>query len=102
MNLKDLAAPFPASDIRWRVGRKTNDGTKGQALPYIEASTVQNRLDEALGEAGWRNSFTEVVAGDRLTAVRCSIGVHANGIWVDKEDASQMKEGASAEATAEM
>lgn len=89
-NLKQLREPFPSANISWRVGAKSEDGTRGQALPYIDARDVQNRLDDTVGPGNWRNRFTEVIADGRIIAVRCVLSLKVDGEWVDKEDAAQL------------
>lgn len=89
-NLKSLGEPLPSTSISWRVGFKNEDKTRGQALPYIDARVVQNRLDEVVGPGAWKNRFQEVVIGDRLVAVRCALSVKVDGEWVEKEDAAQL------------
>lgn len=63
-----LAAPFPPDRISWRVGasnkksRQKEHGqnakaTKGQALAYIDARDVMERLDEVVGPGAWQNRY---------------------------------------------
>lgn len=87
-----LRAPFPESQISWKVGRKA-EGNLGQALPYIDNRLVQNLLDEALGAQNWSNTYQEVVAGNRLIAVRCKISLKLDGEWVSKEDGAPLGDG---------
>ena len=47
--LDALKAPFPESQISWRVGAMTKDQSKGIALAYLDASDVMRRLDEVMG-----------------------------------------------------
>lgn len=85
-----LKAPIPADQIRWRVGATNEDKTQGRALPYIDARVVQNRLDEVMGPGNWKNSYSEVIVGSRLLAVRCILSLHLDGQWVSKEDAAYL------------
>lgn len=78
MNIDDLdyilpllRAPFPVSDLNWRIGNKSNwdkknncpkdpqKPVKAQMLVYIDARDVQERLDEVCG-LWWSNDFKEV------------------------------------------
>lgn len=99
--LEALRAPVNSSDISWRVGEMTEDKTKGRALPYIDARVVQNRLDEVMGPGNWKNSYTEVFAGNRLLGVRCSLALRIDGEWVSKEDAAYMRSNHSSEESHE-
>ena len=49
----ELAKPFPRESIEWRVQRTTKDGTAGLALAYVNARTVQDRLNEVMG-SNWQ------------------------------------------------
>lgn len=86
-----LQAPFRANEIQWRKGRVSADGSKAQALPCVSPRSVQARLDEALGAQNWSNRFVEVVADDKLIAIRCALAVYIDGKWVEKEDAAPIE-----------
>ena len=45
----ELAKPFDRKEIECRVQRTTKDGTAGLALAYVNARTVQIRLDIVMG-----------------------------------------------------
>lgn len=49
---KVLQAPFHPDDIEWRPQRFVKNG-KTQALAYVTARAVMERLDEAVGPANW-------------------------------------------------
>lgn len=66
--LEKLTAPFELEAVEWRVGRtnaKSNGGkaTKGQALAYIDARTVADRLDDVVGSENWGNSYHSLPNG---------------------------------------
>jgi hypothetical protein len=82
MNLSDLAKPFPASSISWRVGSTNGDKTKGMALAYIDARDVMERLDDVCGHGGWQVIYTN--AGNGKTC--CQIGIKIDGEWVWKSN----------------
>lgn len=86
-----LREPVADKDISWRVGEMKEDRSQGRALPYIDARVVQNRLDEVMGPGNWKNSYTEIFAGNRLLGIRCSLALRIDGEWVAKEDAAFMK-----------
>lgn len=80
--MAELAAPFPSSDVEWRVGAITPDKTKGQALAYITARAVQERLDQVMGCGFWRTDYE--LWRDR--GVLCRLSLLINGGWVTKTD----------------
>lgn len=77
-----LSEPFPPERISWRVGARTADKKRGQALAYIDARDVYARLDEACGPGGWQCDHHD--GGDgRLT---CRIGILLGDEWIWKSD----------------
>lgn len=78
---EQLAAPFPADEVQWRVGMKTKDGSKGLALAYIDARAVMDRLDTVVGPANWQDSYTEL----GKTTI-CTLALRIDGEWVAKQD----------------
>lgn len=97
--LNKLTAPFSAAHIKWRVGTKSGDGSMGHALPFIDVRVIQDRLDEVLGAQNWTPAFTEVIANNRLMAVRCALSIKVDGEWVTKEDATSFGAGGSEDAS---
>lgn len=85
-----LTSLFKKSDIYWRIMDAADDRSVGRPVPYIDSRTVQNRLDEAVGPGRWSSSFSEIIANNRLLAVRCTIGIFIEGQWVYKEDAAHL------------
>lgn len=88
-----LAAPFPADDVKWRLGTVQKDKKRGLALPYIDARCVMDRLDSVVGPANWKDSYrveSFTVQTDQgpisRTAVICTVSICTDGTWVSKED----------------
>lgn len=54
---RKLKAPFPANEVKWRVGSVSIPKNKVQLLAYVDARAVQDRLDSILGLAGWESHF---------------------------------------------
>jgi len=80
MNLTKLKEPFPARQIKWRVGATNQDKTQGLALAYIDARAVMNRLDNVLGSKNWQKKYN---LGDNGEII-CSIGIKVDGEWIWK------------------
>lgn len=89
-NLSALAQPFPSALVSWRVGLVNESRTSGQALPYLDARVIMDRFDEVVGIANWEDAYEEVIVGNRIVAVRCTITVDVGGKKVSKEDAAQL------------
>ena len=83
-----LSAPFASADIQWRVGSTTKDKAKGQALGYVDARAVMDRLDDAVGPGNWYDTYTASAAGN---GIQCAIFVKIDGEWVGKMDAAQFE-----------
>lgn len=79
--LDRLAAPFSPAEVDWRLGTMKQDKTKGMALAYIDARTVQDRLDDVCGPL-WQ--CEHVVSGDKR--VTCRIGIKIGDEWVWRSD----------------
>jgi hypothetical protein len=77
-----LAAPFPAEDIEWRVGKMTQDQQSGLALAYLTNRAIMERLDEVVGVMNWRNEFREWKGHGQL----CGISIRQNDEWITKWD----------------
>lgn len=84
-----LRAPFDVEVVLWRVGARTRDKKRGQALPYINARLVQDRLDEVMGPENWRNEFTAAPMGGGMM---CVLSLRIGGEWVSKADVAQQDE----------
>lgn len=91
-----LCSPFPFADIQWCAGQPNADKTSAVVLPKLDPRAVATRLDEVLGVDGWKLSYREVVAGQKLVAVVAALSVRfstADGSeWVTKEDAAHVCE----------
>ena len=83
--MQRLQAPFPISDIEFRVGSTNADKTRGMALAYLTSRAVQARLDEVFGIGGWKTEFREW----RAKGVICTISVKIDGEWISKEDGAE-------------
>jgi hypothetical protein len=75
-----LAQPFPADQVKWKPG--VVSGNRALALPYIDARTVQERLDAVVGCANWQTDLTFLPSG----SVVCRLSLRIDGEWVHKTD----------------
>jgi hypothetical protein len=86
--LKKLSAPFPASDIEWRVGQageKRSGGVWAKVLAYVTNRAIMQRLDDTVGPSRWKNEFRSAPEGD---GVLCGVSIFlAEPLgWVTKWD----------------
>ena len=66
-----LQAPFDPADVDFRIQGRANEKTgKAQVLAYIDARTVQDRLDEEVGIGNWSFDWepTVIEKGEVLVA----------------------------------
>lgn len=85
-----LRAPFDVELVKWRVGARMRDNKdRGQAMPYLNARLVQDRLDEVMGPENWRNELTAAPMGGGLM---CALSLRIGGEWVSKADVAQQDE----------
>ena len=76
----ELAKPFPRESIEWRVQRTTKDGTAGLAVAYVNARTVQDRLNEVMG-SNWQSKHINY--GPKTI---CHLGLKLNDEWKWRSD----------------
>ena len=85
--MHELARPFDAEDIKWRVGHTSGDKQTGLALAYLDARAAEDRLDEVCG-AYWRCTYPTVVRssveGRRGSVVVCSIAIKVGDEWIER------------------
>lgn len=85
--IEELAKPFPAEEIEWRVGSTNSDKTKGIALAYLTSRAVMNRLDDVLGPENWQDSYTPIPGSNGDTkGYLCTISILLGNEWVSKQD----------------
>lgn len=82
VDLDALRAPFAPHEHSWRAQQLARDGGRAMALCYITSRSVQNRLDDVCGPAGWESSFTETAAGRVIATISIDMGTR----WVSKSD----------------
>jgi hypothetical protein len=81
-----LAAPFAASEIRWKP--QCVRGGRALAIAYLDARLVEDRLDAVFGPGGWQDSYDVLPSGD----VVCTLRVRIDGEWVEKSDVGGQSE----------
>jgi hypothetical protein len=81
-----LAEPFRLAHLKWKP--RTVKGDRALAMPYLSASDVQNRLDKAVGIAGWRDDYEVLPCG----AVVCTLSLLVGGTWISKLDVGSPSE----------
>jgi hypothetical protein len=108
----ELEVPFNSSLIEWRVVNVTEDGSRGQILPYADQRAYTDRLNELFTPAGWTRKYTVNTSANfqrsedsKVVAkvfVTCDLTIHGIGShsatgeeWTDNDNA-----GTSAEAQA--
>ena len=86
MDLKDLAKPFPAEDIEWRVQRAGEKNGKiwAMVLAYVTNRAIMQRLDDVCGVDGWVNDFKAGPTGGNLCGLSIWVPFHEG--WLTKWD----------------
>lgn len=80
-----LSEPFPASEIQWRVEALSKDKRRAMVVPYVDARTVLDRLDEVVGPEGWQDHYEVLVQKEGNYAVKCRLTL----LEVSKEDVGE-------------
>lgn len=93
IDLRKLAEPFPAGDIKWRVARSglKDDGTAFCIVfAYITARAIQTRLDDVCGPANWCNTPLQVhEMRVNVNAIQVGISIRIDGEWITKYDVAE-------------
>ena len=77
-----LRFPFPEESVKWRIGARNRDKTRGSALAYIDARDVMDRLDRTVGFQNWQTEYGESAGSITI----CSLSIRIDGEWIKKSD----------------
>ena len=77
---KALAAPFDPGELKFKPA--VVSGNRALALAYVDARTIQDRLDEVLGVEGWQDDYECLPDGSVVCRLRLRLGEE----WVTKVD----------------
>lgn len=80
-----LSEPFPEGEVQWRVEALSKDGRRAMVVPYVDARTVLDRLDETVGPDGWQDHYQVLVEKEGNYAVKCRLTL----LEVSKEDVGE-------------
>jgi hypothetical protein len=88
--LEILSRPFDPEEVEIKVQAVSKDRTRAQVVAYVDARTVLDRLDEAVGPTGWSDSYEVLTNGTdgegrRLVEVKCTLTV----LGISKEDVGE-------------
>jgi hypothetical protein len=75
-----LAAPFDPREVRFKPA--VVSGNRALALAYVDARSIQDRLDEVLGVEGWQDNYKCLTDG----SVVCRLRLRLGNEWVTKVD----------------
>ena len=87
----ELAAPFAAEDLEWRLQIAYENEMRGIAVPYVTNRAIQNRLDSVVGVDHWRNDFKPWHSAGKKEAQICGISIYfeERGEWITKFDGAE-------------
>ena len=87
MDLGELKAPFPSTEVEWRLKTtgQNGNGFWAMLLPYVTNRAIMNRLDEVVGPENWKNDFLPGPAGGTM----CGLSIRINSEWITKWDGAQ-------------
>ncbi len=88
--LEILSRPFDPKDVEVKIQAVNRDRTRAQVVAYVDARTVLDRLDEAVGPGNWSDEYEVLTNGTdnegrRLVEVKCTLFV----LGVSKEDVGE-------------
>lgn len=76
IDFEKLKAPFPVTQVSWRVGNRSPDNKTGLPLAYLDARDIMQRLDDVCGPAGWQCRYSHA----DMSKTICEIGIIVDGI----------------------
>ncbi len=86
--MKALAEPFDPREVDFKIQSQGKNG-KALVVPYVDARTVMDRLDQVVGPEGWHDAYEVLAdresAGNRVVEVRCRLTV----LGITKEDVGE-------------
>lgn len=83
-----LRNPFHPGEVKWKAQATSGDKTKALAVAYVDARAVMDRLDEVLGNAGWKDEYVPQEGGNFV----CRLSLRIGGEWIAKEDVGNPSE----------
>jgi hypothetical protein len=81
-----LLSPFDPTEVKFKPA--VVSGNRALALAYVDSRTIQDRLDEVLGIAGWQDEYECLPDGSVVCRLRCKIGNE----WITKTDVGGQSE----------
>jgi hypothetical protein len=84
--MNQLSDPFRAEEVHWKPA--VVQGDRALALAYIDARTIQDRLDAVLGCGNWQDDYEVLAEGSVLCRLRLRLGAE----WVTKVDVGSPSE----------
>ena len=87
----ELAAPFAAEDLEWRLQIAFENSMSGIAVPYVTNRAIQNRLDSVVGVDRWHNDFKPWHSAGKKEAQICGISIYfeERSEWITKWDGAE-------------
>jgi hypothetical protein len=79
---RELAAPFPWEKVSWRALRVDEDKSEAQAVAYVTATVIQDRLDAVVGAENWSVDYLPFGEGSTI----CRLSIRIGNEWVMKAD----------------
>src|SRR5262245_38669913 len=81
-----LAEAFDVSEVHWKA--QAVSGNRCLAVPYVDARSVMDRLDDVLGVNGWHDAYDVLPSGEVL----CRLSIRLGNEWVTKSDVGAQSE----------
>ena len=77
---KALSNPFDPTEVRFKPA--VVSGNRALALAYVDARTIQDRLDDVLGVGNWQDDYECLADGSVVCRLRLRLGDE----WITKVD----------------
>ncbi len=85
----ELAKPFPASEVQWKVQAVSKDKRRALVLAYLDARAVMDRLDAVVGPTGWSDSYDVFPADASIDHQTVQAKCRLTILGISKEDVGE-------------
>jgi hypothetical protein len=81
-----LKKPFDVGEVKWKP--QVVKGNRAQAIAYIDARVVMDRLDDVFGVGGWEDRYEQLPNDSVVCTLRARVGSE----WVTHQDVGSPSE----------
>lgn len=86
----EFQKPFYEDELQWLILTKTKDGSRAKVTPYIDARSIQERLDKIVGPFNWSQRFLRGPQGGMMCLLSIRVfNEDGSYDWVTKSNGGE-------------